>query len=58
MADDYAAEHTRRKQHASGMGGERKLAALAAKGGRNARERVDRLFADGSFRAPGLFATA
>ena len=50
--------HEARKARALGMGGPEKLAARTAAGVLNARERIDRLFDEGSFAETGLLATS
>ncbi len=47
-----------RKQRALAMGGAQKLAERKAQGVLNARERIDRLFDEGSFSESGLFAVS
>ena len=47
-----------RKQRALAMGGAQKLAERMAQGVLNARERIDRLFDEGSFSESGLFAVS
>jgi len=51
-------EYARRHDHAVAMGGEVKLARRREQGVLNARERMDRLFDEGSFIESGLFATS
>ncbi|MEV0702843.1 carboxyl transferase domain-containing protein [Saccharopolyspora sp. NPDC050389] len=58
MTRDHREEHLARSAQALAMGGERKLAARAEKGELNARQRVARLFDEGSFRETGLFAAS
>ncbi|MEU5848508.1 hypothetical protein [Saccharopolyspora shandongensis] len=58
MTRDHREEHPARSAQALAMGGERKLAARGEKGELNARQRVARLFDEGSFRETGLFATS
>lgn len=59
MSDqERIAEDQKRRAAALAMGGESKLRQRAEAGELNARERVDRLFDDGSFRETGLFVTS
>lgn len=56
--EDRATEDQSRRAAALAMGGEEKLRQRADTGALNARERVDRLFDDGTFREYGVFATS
>ncbi len=56
--EEFEVNHKERRSTALAMGGTRKLEARAQKGELNARQRVDLLFDDGSFRESGLFATS
>ncbi|WP_286929966.1 MULTISPECIES: acyl-CoA carboxylase subunit beta [Aeromicrobium] len=55
---EFASAHEERRSAALAMGGPRKLQARAEKGELNARQRVDVLFDQDSFRESGLFATS
>ncbi|MEV6692807.1 carboxyl transferase domain-containing protein [Micromonospora sp. NPDC051196] len=56
--DDRRELHDRLRERALAMGGEKKLKARAAAGILNARERVDRLFDEGTFQEAGLFGVS
>jgi methylmalonyl-CoA decarboxylase subunit alpha len=56
--EDRATEFRQRQSAALAMGGEAKLAARAAEGRLNARERIDLLLDDGTFVEAGLFGTS
>ncbi len=56
--EDRIAEHQARKKKALAMGSPRKLAEYAEQGLLNARQRIDYLLDDASFREVGAFATS
>jgi acetyl-CoA carboxylase carboxyltransferase component len=56
--EERAATHQQRRATALAMGGDRKIAARAAEGRLNARERIDVLLDDGTFVESGLFAAS
>lgn len=56
--DELIADHEARRARVLAMGGPQKLAARKAKNQLDARERIDRLFDDGSFAETGMFATS
>lgn len=56
--DSEIEEYRRQREHALGMGGPKKLAARAAEGVLNARQRIDHLIDPESFAEAGLFATS
>ncbi len=56
--DQLISEHEARRDHALGMGGPEKLARRRERNIRDARERIDMLFDEGSFTETGLFVTS
>lgn len=56
--EDLIAEHKRREAAATAMGGPQKLRRRAEDGMLNARQRLDLLFDDGTFREIGKFGTS
>ncbi|WP_172174854.1 acyl-CoA carboxylase subunit beta [Brevibacterium sp. CT2-23B] len=54
----YVEDHQRRLAKAQAMGAQHKLDARRAAGRLNARERIDRLVDDGTFRESGVFVTS
>lgn len=56
--EEQIAQHQEKRRHALAMGGERKLARMREEGRFNARERVDCLLDNDSWRESGLFGTS
>ena len=56
--EDRIKDHEERRKRALAMGGPDKLKRRRDAGQLNARERIDRLFDDGSFRESGLFGVS
>lgn len=56
--DSMLEEHEKRRAHALGMGGPKRVAGIKERGSLNARERVDYLFDEGTFLESGLFTTS